>query len=129
MALETQLLQYLRANSDVYTGWQWYAGGPWWPDDYPLQIEPEASGVDTVQMDAMEPLLAEEGTVQQHYTETGVALGMPACYTVRAVDQSGAESADSNVLQVLLGTVPDPPPPAPTDLSISGARSGLFRSR
>lgn len=36
------LLQHIRDNRDVWLGWTWWAGGPWWPDDYPLNIEPRA---------------------------------------------------------------------------------------
>lgn len=34
------LLQHVEDNRDVWLGWTYWAGGPWWPDDYPLSIQP-----------------------------------------------------------------------------------------
>lgn len=36
----TGLLDHVAANRDVWIGWACWAGGPWWPDDYPLTLEP-----------------------------------------------------------------------------------------
>lgn len=33
-------LNYLNANSDVWTGWAWWGGGPWWPSDYLFNPNP-----------------------------------------------------------------------------------------
>lgn len=33
------MLQYMSDNSDVWTGWLWWGGGPWW-GDYMYSIEP-----------------------------------------------------------------------------------------
>jgi endoglucanase len=38
------LLSYLSANSDVWLGWTYWAGGPWWGANYPLSIEPQNGG-------------------------------------------------------------------------------------
>jgi endoglucanase len=43
------LLTFMDANRDVWIGWAYWAGGPWWGDDYPMTIEPRA-GVDRPQM-------------------------------------------------------------------------------
>jgi endoglucanase len=37
--LET-MLEHMASNRDVWIGWTCWAGGPWWPDDYPLTLEP-----------------------------------------------------------------------------------------
>ncbi|MBC7768297.1 MAG: glycoside hydrolase family 5 protein [Phycisphaerales bacterium] len=34
------LLEHMAANRDVWIGWTYWAGGPWWDEDYPLSIEP-----------------------------------------------------------------------------------------
>jgi endoglucanase len=34
------LLITMANNRDVWIGWTYWAGGPWWDDDYPLSIEP-----------------------------------------------------------------------------------------
>lgn len=34
------LLQTMEENGDVWLGWTYWAGGDWWPDDYPLSIRP-----------------------------------------------------------------------------------------
>jgi len=39
-AAMTALLEHIAANRDVWIGWTYWAGGPWWDDDYPLSIEP-----------------------------------------------------------------------------------------
>jgi endoglucanase len=43
-------LSHLKANSDVYLGWSWWAAGPWW-DDYIFTLEPTSNfTVDAPQM-------------------------------------------------------------------------------
>ena len=37
------LLKHLEANSDVWLGWTWWAGGPWW-GDYQFTLEPTNLG-------------------------------------------------------------------------------------
>ena len=37
-----QMLGHVRANSDVWLGWTWWAAGPWW-GDYLFTLEPTAS--------------------------------------------------------------------------------------
>jgi endoglucanase len=49
-------LNYLTANADVWTGWVWWAAGPWWGDQF-LSIEPGANGVDKPQMKVLAPYL------------------------------------------------------------------------
>ncbi len=34
------MLQHMADNRDVWIGWTAWGGGPWWPDDYPLRLEP-----------------------------------------------------------------------------------------
>jgi endoglucanase len=34
------LLSFVDAHTDVWLGWTYWAGGPWWGDSYPLTIEP-----------------------------------------------------------------------------------------
>ena len=34
------LLQHVDDNRDVWLGWTYWAGGPWWPEDYPLSVQP-----------------------------------------------------------------------------------------
>jgi len=36
----TMLLEHMAANRDVWIGWTYWAGGPWWDEDYPLSIAP-----------------------------------------------------------------------------------------
>lgn len=36
----TALLDYMAANRDVWIGWTYWAAGPWWPEDYPLSVQP-----------------------------------------------------------------------------------------
>jgi endoglucanase len=55
------LLDHLEQNTNVYLGWAYWAGGPWW-GDYVLSIEPSGS-TDKPQM----------GTLEQHFTAPGPA--------------------------------------------------------
>ncbi len=52
----TAMLDHLHANADVWTGFAWWAAGPWW-NDYFLSIEPAAHGKDKPQMDVLAPYL------------------------------------------------------------------------
>ncbi|ATB43710.1 macromolecule metabolism protein [Cystobacter fuscus] len=45
------ILDHVEANSDVYLGWTYWAGGPWW-GSYFFSLEP-ASGVDKPQVSAL----------------------------------------------------------------------------
>jgi hypothetical protein len=59
----TATLDYLEANSSVWEGWTWWAGGPLWPADYFLNLEPTGLGqpgtpVDAPQMAYLAPYLA-----------------------------------------------------------------------
>ncbi|MDB0529217.1 glycoside hydrolase family 5 protein [Ralstonia solanacearum] len=48
-------LAFVRGNADVWTGWTWWAGGPWW-GNYIYSIEP-SNGVDKPQMSVLSPYL------------------------------------------------------------------------
>lgn len=39
----TAMLDYIAANRDVWIGWTYWAGGPWWGDDYPLSVQPAST--------------------------------------------------------------------------------------
>jgi endoglucanase len=59
-----QMLSHIRDNGDVWMGWTWWSGGPWWPSDYMFLIDP-ANGQDKPQMAAIQPFFAavpEPGT-------------------------------------------------------------------
>ena len=42
-ALE-DLLTEVHANPDVWIGWAGWAAGRWWPDEYPLKLDPDRDG-------------------------------------------------------------------------------------
>lgn len=46
------MLQHLDANADVYLGWTFWSGGPWWGSEW-YSIEP-TGGADRPQMDVLE---------------------------------------------------------------------------
>jgi endoglucanase len=48
-------LNHLKTNADVWTGWTWWAAGPWW-GNYMYSLEP-GSGVDKPQMNTLAPFL------------------------------------------------------------------------
>jgi endoglucanase len=49
LAALDDLLNYTDAHADVWAGWAYWAGGPWWPSDYIFSVEP-SNGVDKPQM-------------------------------------------------------------------------------
>ena len=49
------LLCFIKANQDVWLGWTYWAGGPWW-GDYMFSIEPR-DGTDRPQMDVLSEFL------------------------------------------------------------------------
>jgi endoglucanase len=55
-ALDDQLT-YMDNNPDVWLGWTYWAGGPWWPATYPFALDP-VDGQDRPQM----------ATLQKHLT-------------------------------------------------------------
>jgi len=55
------MLNYVRANSDVWMGWSWWAAGPWW-QEYQFTLEPTNLGqpnqADRPAMAVLQPYLA-----------------------------------------------------------------------
>jgi len=51
------MLDYVHANDDVFVGWTWWAGGPWW-SDYIFALDPK-NGADRPQMAWLAPFLAK----------------------------------------------------------------------
>lgn len=49
-------LQYLLDNSDVWTGWLWWAAGPWWAD-YMFSIEPPEGVAYAEMLDQIQPFI------------------------------------------------------------------------
>lgn len=49
-------LQYLLDNSDVWTGWLWWAAGPWWAD-YMFSIEPPSGIAYQEMLDDIQPFI------------------------------------------------------------------------
>ncbi|CAK8710888.1 Cellulase family glycosylhydrolase [Candidatus Electronema halotolerans] len=58
------MLTYIKENSDVWLGWTWWAGGPWWDDDYQFTLEPTNlgqpdQGPDQAAMAFLQPYFAQ----------------------------------------------------------------------
>jgi endoglucanase len=49
------MLSYMETNNDVWAGWTYWAGGPWWGDSM-FNVEP-ANGVDRPLMSVLQPYL------------------------------------------------------------------------
>ena len=50
-------LGFATNNADVLQGWLWWAGGPWWGDDYIYRVEPDANGNDAPAWANLSPYL------------------------------------------------------------------------
>lgn len=48
----SRMVAHVSAESDVWVGWAYWAGGDWWPEDEPLNIQPTAEG-DRKQLSAL----------------------------------------------------------------------------
>jgi endoglucanase len=74
----TNMLSYIRTNADVWSGWTWWAAGPWW-GEYIFTLEPTTGGADRPVMPILKnfipipaPLLNLKGTNQfQFITQPG----------------------------------------------------------
>jgi hypothetical protein len=71
------LLKHLEANADVYLGWTYWAGGPWW-GSYSYSLEP-TNGVDRPQMTLLRQHLGptcqpKTYEAESMYHSTGVAI-------------------------------------------------------
>ncbi len=45
-----QMLEHVEANADVWLGWTYWAGGPWWNASYPFNVQPDRLGNGKPQM-------------------------------------------------------------------------------
>jgi endoglucanase len=73
------MLGHVAANNDVWLGWTWWSGGPWWPSNYMFLLDP-ANGQDKPQMAVLQPFLTpvpEPGTL-------GLAAAFAAAVVGRA---------------------------------------------
>jgi endoglucanase len=52
----SNMLNYIQANTDVWMGWAWWAGGPWW-GEYMFTLEPIGGTTDRAQMNVLEPFI------------------------------------------------------------------------
>lgn len=57
----TRMTDEIAANSDVWLGWTYWAGGDWWSPEEGNNIQPTAAG-DRRQMNALGPALGSKGT-------------------------------------------------------------------
>ncbi|MGH8028284.1 MAG: glycoside hydrolase family 5 protein [Pseudoxanthomonas sp.] len=48
-ALES-MLDHIQTNADVWLGWTYWAGGAWWKQDYPFNVQPDKEGNEKPQM-------------------------------------------------------------------------------
>jgi endoglucanase len=51
------MLNVVQTNSDVWLGWTWWGGGPWWANSYIFRLDP-VSGADQPQMAVLQPYFA-----------------------------------------------------------------------
>ena len=52
----TGMLKHMSDNSDVWTGWLWWGGGPWW-GDYMYSIEPPSGAAYTGILPSLTPYI------------------------------------------------------------------------
>ncbi len=81
-AAVTGMLNHLKANSDVWAGWTWWAGGPAWEEGYFLDIEP-VDGVDAPQLAYLEPFLPTPVPEPSTWILILAALGVASAFRVR----------------------------------------------
>lgn len=54
-----EMVRTVEQGSDVWLGWSYWAGGDWWPEDEPLNIQPTKSG-DRPQMQVLSRVFSEQ---------------------------------------------------------------------
>jgi endoglucanase len=71
------MLNVVQGNSDVWMGWTWWSGGPWWPSNYMFLLDP-VDGQDQPQMAVLQPFLAvpEPGTFALFGSAAAIALAL-----------------------------------------------------
>ena len=98
MAEGQDLLAYMSANTDVWRGWTYWAGGPWW-GDYMFSVEPN-NGTDKPQMGLLGKFAAQPSTPAPAPASTN-----PPAVTPPAVAKRGGGYV---VPASMLGPVPIP---------------------
>ncbi|MCK8781913.1 glycoside hydrolase family 5 protein [Rhizobium sp. NTR19] len=58
-AVLADMVRTVEKDPDVWLGWSYWAGGDWWPQEEPLNIQPTAQG-DRPQMQTLSRLLSEK---------------------------------------------------------------------
>ncbi|MGH7336935.1 MAG: hypothetical protein ACREI7_05115, partial [Myxococcota bacterium] len=87
------MLAYIEDNADVWLGWTWWAGGPWW-GDYMFTLEPQnlgqANETDRPQLAVMQPhLLPEPASALWPGIATLALLRRPRDRRSRVTSRSG----------------------------------------
>lgn len=85
LAALDNLLDHVDDNSDVWLGWTYWAGGPWW-GDYAFSVEPDANG-DRPQMAVLE----QHAAVPEPGTWAMVAVALLFLFGRRAIPRSTLE--------------------------------------
>ena len=75
------MMGYMEQNSEVWTGFTWWAGGPWW-GDYMFTIEPTGLGTSSVtdqaSMDLLEPYFTSSDSSEYALrTDRWLSSGVP----------------------------------------------------
>jgi endoglucanase len=90
LAAIDDILKHVEESADVYLGWTYWAGGPWW-GSYMLSLEPTGSG-DTAQMKTIAPHLSWTAPVE-------APACSPSTYEAESMDHStgGATAGGWNI--------------------------------
>jgi cellulose 1,4-beta-cellobiosidase len=86
------MLSFVESNRDVWTGWAWWAAGPWW-GDYIFTLEPK-DGADRPQM----------ATLAEHLSTSAAATGNPYADALLYVDPDYVTKVSASAAQVTVGS-------------------------
>jgi len=66
----TDILTFMDKNDDVWFGWTYWSGGPWWGDWYFSNLTPNSTGEDRPQMQYIQPHIAKSTPKPGKYPPT-----------------------------------------------------------
>jgi len=76
------MLTFMDQNDDVWLGWTYWSGGPWWGDNYFSNLSPNSTGIDRPQMAYVQPHIAKSTIAPKPIPAKGGSYTPPSKYAV-----------------------------------------------
>jgi len=76
------MLKFMDSNDDVWLGWTYWSGGPWWGDGYFTNLSPNSTGADRPQMKYVQPHIAKTTPTPKPIPSKGGSYTPPSKFAV-----------------------------------------------